>query len=83
MKKIPLRRCLATNEMCPKGDLLRIVKTPSGEIKIDLTGRENGRGAYLKRDATALALAKRKRLLDRALECKVPDEVYAQLDTLL
>ena len=49
MKKIPLRRCVATNEQLPKKELLRIVKTPDDQIKVDLTGRLNGRGAYLKK----------------------------------
>ena len=68
MKKIPLRRCVATNEQLPKKELLRIVKTPDDQIKVDLTGRLNGRGAYLKKDAEALAIAKKKKSLEKYLE---------------
>ncbi|MFA7378561.1 MAG: YlxR family protein [Bacilli bacterium] len=79
MKKIPMRRCLASNQMFPKNELLRIVKTPTGEVVIDITGRLNGHGAYLRKDAEVFALAKRKRLLDRALECSVDEVLYEQL----
>ena len=62
MKKIPLRRCLASNQMFPKNELLRIVKTPAGEIVIDRTGKVNGHGAYLRKDAEIFASAKKRRL---------------------
>ena len=48
MKKIPMRKCVATQEQCPKKELLRIVKTPQGTVEVDLTGKLNGRGAYLR-----------------------------------
>ena len=79
MKKIPMRRCLASNQMFPKKDLLRVVKTPEGQIVIDVTGKVNGRGAYLRKDLEVFALAKRRRLLDKALDSKIDDEVYDQL----
>lgn len=79
MKKIPMRRCLATNQMFPKKDLLRIVKTPEGQIIIDLSGKANGHGAYLRKDADVFALAKRKRLLDKALQCTIDEALYDQL----
>ena len=59
-KKIPMRRCVATFESLPKKDLLRIVRTPEGELKVDPTGRANGHGAYLKKDVEAVELAKKK-----------------------
>ena len=62
MKKIPMRRCVATFEMCEKKELLRIVRTPEGEIVVDLTGKANGRGAYLKRSKEALEIARKKNI---------------------
>lgn len=79
MKKVPLRKCVATQEQCPKKELLRIVKTPQGTIEVDVTGKLNGRGAYLKKDQAALELAIKKQCLKRALECEIPDEVYERI----
>ena len=75
MKKIPMRRCLATNESFPKKELLRIVRTPEGEVKVDQTGKLNGKGAYLSRSEEALAIARKKKVFDRALEVTVPEEI--------
>ena len=79
MKKIPLRRCVATHEQLPKKELLRIENTPDDQIKVDLTGRLNGRGAYLKKDAEALAIAKKKKSLEKSLEISISDEVYEEI----
>lgn len=79
MKKIPMRRCVATGESLPKKELLRIVRTPQGEVVIDESGRQNGRGAYLKRSKEALAQAKKRKALSRALECEIPEEIYVKL----
>lgn len=79
MKKIPMRKCVATQEQCPKKELLRIVRTPEGTIEVDTTGKLNGRGAYLKKDETAVELAKKKGSLAKALECTIPDEVYEKI----
>lgn len=79
MKKIPMRKCVATQEQLPKKDLLRIVKTPEGMIKVDPTGKMNGRGAYLKKDAKAVEIAKKKGSLARVLEVSIPDEVYVEI----
>ncbi len=78
-----MRRCLASNQMFPKKELLRIVKTPSGEVVVDTTGKVNGHGAYLKKDADIFALAKKRRLLDKALDTRVSDEVYDSLNKYL
>lgn len=83
MKKIPMRRCLASNQMFPKKELLRVVKTPEGSIVIDVTGKVNGRGAYLRKDLEVFALAKRRRLLDKALDCKIDDAIYDELNRYL
>ena len=83
MKKIPLRRCVATMTQVPKKELLRIVRTPDGEVKIDLTGKANGRGAYIKKDINALNLAKDKKILERALEVKIDDTVYEEIEKII
>ncbi|MFQ9922574.1 MAG: RNase P modulator RnpM [Beduini sp.] len=79
MKKIPLRKCVATGEQCPKKELIRIVKNKEGEVFIDYTGKQNGRGAYLKKSKEAVELAKKKGSLDRSLETKVPEAIYEEL----
>lgn len=82
MKKIPMRRCVATGESLPKKELIRIVRTPEGTVKIDETGRQNGRGAYLKRSVEAVEIAKKRKALARALECEIPSEVYDELKAM-
>lgn len=79
MKKIPLRKCLATNEQLPKKELMRIVRDKENNVIIDESGRVNGRGAYLKKSVEAVEIAQKKHLLERALECSVPEEIYTQL----
>ena len=83
MKKIPLRKCVATNERLPKHELVRIVKNNEGKVFIDLTGKANGRGAYLKRSNEAIDIAIKKNSLSRALECKVEQEIYDELRKLV
>ena len=79
MKKIPLRRCLACNEQVPKVDLLRIVKSKDGNIEIDLTGKKNGRGAYIcKKEECLNKLIKSKRL-ERVFEEKIALEFYESI----
>ena len=75
-KKIPMRRCVATGEQLPKKELLRIVRTPEGNLEVDTTGKANGRGAYLKKDISAVDTAKKNEALERSLEVKIPDEFY-------
>lgn len=83
IKKIPLRKCLATQEICPKKDLIRIVKNNLGEVFVDVAGKANGRGAYLKKSVEAIEKAKKSKCLDKALECKVEDDIYEQLFKLI
>ena len=78
-KKIPMRKCVATGEQLPKKELLRIVRTPEGELKIDTTGRTNGHGAYLKKDAAAVETAKKKGALKSALGMDIPDEFWDEI----
>lgn len=80
VKKIPLRRCVGCNESKPKKELIRVVKNKEGEIFIDLTGKANGRGAYLCKDAECLKKAFKSKRLERALETKIPDEIYERLE---
>ena len=83
MKKIPMRRCLATNESFPKKDLLRIVRTPEGQIKVDTTGKLNGKGAYISKSKEALELARKTKVLNRALESDIPDSIYEEIEGLI
>ncbi|MDD2992505.1 hypothetical protein SDC9_155203 [bioreactor metagenome] len=78
-KKIPVRRCVGCNEGKPKKELVRIVRSAEGEISVDLTGKKSGRGAYLCPQPTCLAKAQKAKRLERALDCAIPDEVYARL----
>lgn len=79
MKKIPMRSCLITKEKLPKKELIRIVRTPDGNIVIDEIGKQNGRGAYLKKDIEVINKAKNNKVLDRVLEVTVPDSIYEEL----
>ena len=78
-KKIPMRTCTITKEKYPKLELIRIVRTPENEIKVDLTGKLNGRGAYLKKDIEVIEKARKTKVLERHLETKISDEVYDEL----
>lgn len=73
MKKIPMRMCVACREMRAKKDLMRVVRTAEGELRLDTTGKLNGRGAYLCRDAACMNKAIKTRALERALEAPMTD----------
>ena len=83
VKKIPMRMCSVTREKYPKVELLRVVKTPEGEVKVDETGKLNGHGAYIKKDLNVLEMAKKNKALNRALECEVPSEVYDEIKEII
>ena len=83
MKKIPLRRCVVTKEQLPKSELLRIVKNKENEVFVDLTGKANGRGAYIKKDIEVLEIAKNKKILDRVLEIAINEEVYEEIKNII
>ena len=78
-KKIPMRSCVVTKERLEKRDLIRIVRSPSNEVFVDLTGKMNGRGEYIKKDANVIEKAKKSKILDRHLEVCVPDKIYEEL----
>ncbi len=82
-KKVPLRKCVVSNEMFPKKELLRITKNKEGVVSVDTTGRAHGRGAYLKKDEQVLDKAIKNKALERALETKISDEVYEEIRQLL
>ena len=79
-RKIPLRQCLGCREMKNKKVLLRIVRTPEGEILLDGTGKKSGRGAYVCPDTECLKKARKSRALERALDTAIPPEVYDALE---
>lgn len=79
-KKIPLRQCLGCREMKEKRALIRVVKSPEGEISLDFKGKKPGRGAYVCPDPVCLAKIKKSRALERAFSAKLPPEVYEALE---
>ena len=83
IKKIPLRTCVVTKEKLPKKDLVRVVRTPEGNVIIDESGRTNGRGAYLKKDLEVFKKAKQNKILNRHLEIEVPDSIFDELGSML
>ncbi len=83
MKKIPMRTCVVTKEKFPKNELVRVVRTPKGEVEIDLTGKLNGRGAYLKKDENVINKAKKTKILNKMLEVDIKDNIYEELLQLL
>lgn len=82
-KKIPMRTCVVSREKLPKKELVRIVRTPSQEVIIDLTGKQNGRGAYLKKDLEVIEKAKNSKILEKYLEVKIKDDIYDELKKLI
>ena len=78
-KKIPLRQCLGCREMKPKRELVRVVRSPEGTVSLDLRGKAPGRGAYVCPDPGCLKKAIRAKALERALDTRIPEEIYAQL----
>ncbi|MBO4583488.1 MAG: YlxR family protein [Clostridia bacterium] len=82
-KKIPLRKCIGCGESKPKKELLRVVSPKEGEVTLDLTGKADGRGAYICADAGCLAKARKARRLERAFSREIPPEVYDMLEKQL
>lgn len=82
VKKTPMRSCVVTKEKYPKNELIRIVRTPENQVIIDLTGRANGRGAYLKNDLEVFKKAKKSKVLNRHLEIEITDSLFEELDKL-
>lgn len=79
-RKIPLRKCSGCGEMKPKSELVRVVRSPEGELSMDLTGRKAGRGAYVCRSIDCLRTARKAKRLERAFSCAIPPEIYDRLE---
>ena len=75
-RKIPMRTCVVTREKYPKNELIRVVRTPEGNVLVDASGKQNGKGAYLKLDEIVINKARQSKVLDRTLETVVPDNIY-------
>lgn len=80
VKKIPMRMCLGCGEMKPKKELIRAVKSPEGEISLDLTGKKSGRGAYVCPNAECLRLARKAKRFEKSFECRISDDVYDNME---
>ncbi len=79
-KRIPTRRCTGCGEHFPKNTLIRVLRTPEGEVVLDLVGKRSGRGAYICKSRECLKKARRARRLETSLECSIPDEVYVRME---
>ena len=84
MKKIPMRKCMGCMEMFPKRELIRVVKSKnedeSYEVSLDLTGKKNGRGAYICKSPECLKKARKAKRIERALECGISDEIWDEME---
>lgn len=78
-RKVPLRMCLGCNEMKPKAELIRVVRSPEGDVSLDCTGKKNGRGAYICHNAGCLEKAVKSKRLERTFSLAIPDEIYESL----
>ena len=83
IRKTPMRTCVVTKEKCEKKDLIRVVRTPDGEVVVDTSCKKNGRGAYLKKDSLVFEKAKKSGILTRVLETNVGEEVFEELNNLI
>lgn len=79
-RKIPMRMCTGCGQMKPKKELVRVVKSPEGEVSLDLTGRKPGRGAYVCNGIDCLKAARKARRFEKAFSCRIPDEVYDRME---
>lgn len=83
IRKVPQRQCLGCNEHKPKRELLRVVRSPEGEISLDFTGKKSGRGAYICHDLRCLKKARKSRRIDRSLDCSISEEIYDRMESEL
>ncbi|MDM5232272.1 MULTISPECIES: RNase P modulator RnpM [Lysinibacillus] len=82
-KKIPLRKCVATGEMLPKKEMIRVVRSKEGEVSVDISGKKSGRGAYVSKSEEAVEIARKKNVLGHQLDVKIPEEIYDELLLLI
>ena len=80
VKKTPMRMCLGCGEMKPKKSMIRVVKSPEGEISLDLTGKKAGRGAYICRSCECFEKARKARKFEKAFSCRIEDEIYDKME---
>ena len=84
IKKVPMRTCVASKEKLPKKELIRVVRTPNGEIIIDdEKGKANGRGAYLKKSLQVLEKARKSQILNKYLEVEIPNDIFDKLERMI
>ncbi len=79
-KKIPVRQCLGCNEHKPKKEMIRVLRTPEGEIVLDLVGKKSGRGAYVCPSLSCFKKARKSKRIESVLECKIPEEIYDEME---
>ena len=80
VRKTPVRRCTGCGEHFPKNALIRVVRTPAGEVLLDLTGKSSGRGAYICKSAACLKKARKSRRIETSLDCSISEEVYDRME---
>ena len=83
MKKIPMRMCVVTKNRYPKQELIRVVKDKYDNVFVDKTGKQNGKGAYIKKDISVLKKVKDNKILDRTLEISISDDIYNELEKII
>ena len=79
-RKTPIRKCTGCGEHFPKNTLVRVLRTPEGEILLDLTGKKSGRGAYICKSAACLKKARKSRRIESSLACSIPEAVYDRME---
>ena len=82
-KKIPMRSCVVSREKLPKQELIRIVKNKDNEVFVDTTGKQNGRGIYIKKDLDILEKARKSKIMDKLLECVIEESIYEELENII
>ena len=82
-RKIPQRKCIVTNELKPKKEMIRIVRNKEGEVFIDQTGKQNGRGAYISIDKDVLEQAEQQNVLEKVFQVKIDPSLYIELKKLV
>ena len=83
VKKIPIRQCLGCNEHKPKAEMIRVVRSPEGEISLDTKGKKSGRGAYVCYSVKCLNKARKSKRIERALDCTIGEDIYDEMETRL
>lgn len=82
-KKIPMRTCIVTREKCEKMNLIRVVKDNLGNVFVDITGKKNGHGAYLKKDVNVINRARESKILEKYLDVEIDDSIYEELINII